>query len=388
MDVHNTRKFLVISVLFIFSVILSSSFSSAAVPEEDCIYYFHGVDCELCASADAYLKELQSRYPKLKINTFEVYQDFDSARLLQQYFNAHNIPEKSQGVPAVFLPGSYLIGSTPVVNLLEGRVKENIDPACPELSPSPWVGVVGEKAPHDVLKTLTFIGVTSAAVSDSFNPGMLAVLLILLSIVTLIKDDVIMIKRTVLFIIASFFVYLLVGVGILARFAQPTTYLVFYKVIGVAALLVGIIRTRTFIQTWKIWRENVNEKTEKWIFNLKKYFLSSWGVILLGFLSSLLTSARLNKIFFIIHSLLTEGEFRAVAVPLLLYYCVLLILPLILVISILHLVREKQKEYALKHTENFSSDLQRAKWKRHNHLIFQFSVNSLMMIVGLVLVFV
>ncbi len=372
----------------VFSLVLIPALSSAANPEDDCIYYFRGADCELCAPADAKIKELELKFPSLKVHTFEVYKDFANARLLQQFFNVHNVPEKSQGVPAVLFPGSYLVGSTPIINLLEGRIKENIDPGCPEPSPSPWVGVVGEKAPHDVLKTLTFVGVTSAAVSDSFNPGMLAVLLIILSIVTLIKDDVVMVKRTVLFIIASFFVYLLVGVGVLARFAQPATYVVFYKVIGVAALIVGIIRTRTFIQTWKIWRENVTEKTEKWIFNIKKYFLSPWGVIILGFLSSLLTSARLNKIFFIIHSLLTEGEFRAVAVPLLLYYCVLLVLPLVLVISLLHIFRERQKEYALKHTENFSSDLQRAKWKRHNHLIFQLSVNSLMMIVGLVLVFV
>lgn len=374
--------------LIVFLLLVSALVPAAAATENDCIYYFHGADCDHCAPAEAQIKELQIKYPELNIQKYEVYQNFKNARLLQQYFDAHAIPEKAQGIPAVFLPGSYLVGSTPIVNLLDGRIKENIDPSCPELDPAPWVGVVGEKAAHDVLKTLTFVGVTSSAVSDSFNPGMLALLLILLSLIALIKDEVTMIKRTVSFILASFFTYLLIGVGILARFTEPTAYVIFYKVIGIAALVVGIIRTRTFIQTWQIWRENVTGKTEKWLVNSRKYFISVWGVVLLGFFSSLLTSARLSKVFFIIQSLLVEGEFRAAAVPLMLYYSVLLVLPLIVIVSLLHLMRERQKDFAAKRTENFSSDVQRAKWKRHNHLIFQVVVNSLMMIVGLVLLFV
>lgn len=373
---------LVLSVLIFLSSIVS------AADENDCLYYFYGSDCLECEPANTQIKELQSKYPALKIEKLEVYQHFQNARTLQEYFNAHGIPEKSQGVPVVLLPGSYLIGSTSIVNLLEGRIKENIDPACPAIDPSPWVGVVGDKASHDVLKTLTFVGVTGSAVSDSFNPGMLAVLLILLSMITLIKDEVVMIRRTVLFVMSSFVAYLLMGFGMLTWFAHPTLYMLFYKVIGVAALVVGIIRIKTFAQTWKIWRQNVTEKTDHWIVKTRGFFTSPAGMILLGFGSSLLTSARLSNVFSILQSLLTEGEFRGAAVPLVLYYCVLLVLPLIVVVAVLHLLRERQKDFVLKHNENFSSDLKRAKWRRHNQQMFQLVINSTMVFVGLVLLFV
>ncbi len=375
-------------ILLVLVILVSVSSIVSAVEENDCIYYFYGSDCPQCEQANTQIKELQSKYPSLKIEKLEVYQHFQNARTLQQYFDAHGIPEKSQGVPTVLLPGAYLIGSTSIVNLLEGRIKENIDPTCPAIDPSPWVGVVGDKASHDVLKTLTFVGVTGSAVSDSFNPGMLAVLLILLSMITLIKDEVVMIRRTVLFVMSSFFAYLLMGFGMLTWFTHPTLYMLFYKVIGVAAVVVGVIRIRTFAQTWKIWRQNVTEKTDHWIVKTKGFFTSPAGMIFLGFASSLLTSARLSKVFSILQSLLTEGEFRGAAVPLVLYYCVLLVLPLIVVVAVLHLLRERQRDFTLKHNEDFSSDLKRAKWRRHNQLMFQLVINSAMVFVGLVLLFV
>ncbi len=377
------KKIVLVLIILVF---LSSIV--AAADENDCLYYFYGSDCPQCEQANAHLKELQSKYPGLKVEKLEVYQHFQNARTLQKYFNAHGIPENSQGVPAVFLPGSYLIGSTPIVNLLEGRIKENIDPTCPALDPSPWIGVVGDKAPHDVLKTLTFAGVTGSAVSDSFNPGMLAVLLILLTMITIIKDDIVMVKRTALFITSSFIAYLLMGFGMLSWFAHPTLYMLFYKVIGVVAVVVGVIKIRAFSRTWKLWRANVTEKTDRWIVKTKGFFTSPAGMILLGFSSSLLTSARLSKVFSILQSLLTEGEFRGAAVPLVLFYSVLLVLPLILVVAVLHLLRERQREFVLKHNENFSSDLKRAKWSRHNQLMFQLVISSAMVLVGLILLFV
>ena len=373
-------------VLVLLFSLLSSLISAA--DENDCLYYFYGSDCPQCELANTHIKELQIKYPSLKIEKLEVYQQFKNAQTLQQYFDAHGIPEKSQGIPAVLLPESYLIGSTPILNLLEGRIKENIDPSCPSLDPSPWVGVVGDKASHDVLKTLTFVGVTSAAVSDSFNPGMLAVLLILLSMITIIKDDIVMIRRTALFIMSSFVAYLLMGLGLLTWFAHPTLYLLFYKMIGVVAVVVGIIKIRTFSRTWKVWRENVAEKTDRRIVKTKGFFTSTAGMILLGFGSSLLTSARLSKVFSILQSLLTEGQFRGAAVPLVLYYCVWLVLPLIIVVAGLHLMRERQREFVLKHNENFSSDIKRARWKRHNQLVFQLVISSAMVLVGLILLFV
>ena len=370
-----------ITLIFLTSIV-------AGADENDCIYYFYGSDCPQCEQANTQIKELQTKYPSLKIDKIEVYQHFQNARTLQQYFDAHGIPEKSQGVPAVFLPGSYLIGSTPIVNLLEGRIKENIDPTCPALDPSPWIGVVGDKASHDVLKTLTFVGVTGSAVSDSFNPGMLAVLLILLTMITIIKDDIVMVKRTSVFIASSFIAYLLMGFGMLSWFAHPTLYMLFYKVIGVVAVVVGVIRIRTFSRTWKVWRANVADKTDRWIVKTKGFLTSPAGMMLLGFGSSLLTSARLSKVFSILQSLLTEGEFRGAAVPLVLYYAVLLVLPLIVVVAVLHLLRERQRQFASKHNENFSSDVKRAKWSRHNQLMFQLVISSAMVLVGLVLLFV
>jgi len=372
--------------IFILTLFLLSSIALAA--ETDCIYFFQGVDCVDCAKADKFIDQLQANMPQLKVEKFEVYQNLDNSKLLNQYFDLYSIPKESRGIPAVFTSNTYLIGSTSIIDFLEGKIKDTKGSDCPSLEEAGFIGVVGEeKETHDVLKTLNFAGVTGSALEDSFSVGLIAVLLLMLALIVAIKDEVEMVKRAAMFIGASFLAYLLVGYGWLTLFSHSAIYLFFYKIIGVIAIIVGIVRVKGFFGTWKVLKENFPEKFTKNLQEIKKVLISPWGVTIIGFLAALLTSGRLNKIFGTLQSLMSESGFRMAAFPLILYYIILLLIPLTVAVVILRFVREIQIDN-LEEKEDNLSDSKKAAWKKHNLKIFKFSVGLIMVVAGLILLFV
>ena len=81
----------------------------------------------------------------------------------------------------MFTSKSYFVGTESITSFLEESIKENEDASCPNLAGNKAVGIIGKAAPFNVLETLTFSVVTGEAIKNMFQPGILALVLILLS---------------------------------------------------------------------------------------------------------------------------------------------------------------------------------------------------------------
>jgi len=370
------------SIVILLIIIL---YSSLGIAESDCLHYYYGSECEDCLEVNAHLDQLQEKYPDLKIEKFEVYLNSENSETLEKLFTAHDVPKESQGLPSIFIPGSYFIGKDSIIKLTEGRILNNKNENCPSEKEEEVIGITGEKEPADVLKTLTFGAVTGSAFKDSFKPGGIAILLIMLALIAVIKDEDIMLKRGGQLIIASYAAYLLHGFGLLAWFRDSQTYFLFYKIIGLIVLIIGIVRIKIFIGTWQKLVKTFDESFKNKIKNVGNYCQTSFAVILIGFLSALFTFDRLSPIFNTLQSLLNNGRWSAL--PLMLFYNFILLLPLIVIIAILRLIREKQQE-EVKEEGKEISDHKKESLIKHHHKIFNFGVSAAMVIIGIILLFV
>ncbi len=365
-------------------LVLPFSLAQEQDGQEDCVYYFTSNDCPTCPETDKHLDALAAKYPQLKVVRFEAYFNQENAQLLRKYFNTFKIPEESQGIPAAFLPGSYLIGDDSIQQLLEGRIKENTDPACPVFEEGDIVGIVGEEiSPQHVIKTLTFAKITGTAFFQSILSATLALFLVFLVLLSTLKKDQVLVKRGILFIIIAYGIYLISGMGLLFVFSAKVSS-VLSKIIALIAIAISIPRIRQFFGPKKARRRTEPEEEKTLRQKLEEFSVSSWGFITISVVTTfclLGSSPRVVEILRILFS--TEGS-RMAALPFILYYNLLLIVPLLILLAVFfvaHITVEKHVQ------KEVFSDLQKVRWREHYHKVLRFIAGIVMFILGVIVLF-
>ncbi len=360
--------------------------STVTGQEQDCLYYFFGKDCVECSETDTFLKQLQVKHPLIKINKYEVYQDAQNAAVLENYYSSYNVPKSSRQIPVIFMLDSYFIGKESIQDLLEGRIKENEDNNCPSMESSEVFGVIGTGSPSNVLDTLTFLKVTGHAIRDSFSAAHLALILIFLAILITIKKDHVMIQRGVLFIASVYVVHFLFGTGLFTGLLNTKANVFFYKTVGIIAVIYGLISIKSFFKTWKVLIDSIPKEVMKNMKTFKNALLSVTAVFLGGFLGGMLSLPDLGVTYVLLQNLFGESIFRVAALPLLLYYALLIVLPLILLLVAVHVIRINLVQHAA--SKGKYHERKEKLWRNHNYKVMHFVVSVVMLIVGLVLIFV
>ena len=379
-----STKFPIVLILAILLVFPAALAISEEQPQTDCIYYFYGKECQDCDQASASLLALQTKYPDLRIEKYEVYRNFKNFEMMKAYFEAYNIAEDSRSIPIVFSKGSYLIGSKAITSLVEERVKNNDDPSCPELvAGQTTVGILGQGQPPNVLQTLTFSLVTSHALQNMFDPSMLALLLVLLAILSATKDKEEIIKSTAVYVAGVFLAYLLFGLGLLSFFYDSQLHYFFYKIIGFAALLFGLAGIQSFFTTWDV---VVPASVRIQIKEVLRYLVSPLGVFMLGLVGGMFTLAGVSQSFYLLRDLFIGDFMRGIVLPLIIYYSAVAMLIFIGLAAVFHQLRSMM-EHAVENQEA-SSDVKRERWRKHYQRVLSFCVRSTLLILGMVLVFV
>ncbi len=372
---------LILTILVVFSTALAVGESEQ---QNDCLYYFYGKECKDCDEASASLLALQTKYPNLQIKMYEVYRDFNNFEMLKAYFEAYNVEKASRSIPVVFSTGSYLIGSKTIVSLVEERVKNNEDPSCPELSAGQnAIGILGQGQPPNVLSTLTFSLVTGHALQNMFVPGMLALLLVLLAILSVTKDKEEIIKSSAIYLLGIFTAYLLFGVGLLSFFYDSQLHFLFYKIVGFSALLFGLAGVQSFFTTLEI---VMPRSVRVQVKEILRYVLSPIGVFVLGLIGGMFTLAGVGQSFYLLRELFIGNFMRGMVLPLMIYYIAVAMLIFIGLAAVFHLLRSMM-EHAVE-TQEASSDAKRERWRRHYQRVLTFCVRSTLFVLGIVLVFV
>jgi hypothetical protein len=352
--------------------------------ETDCLYYFYGFDCEECPQTDTYLKQLQTRFPKIKVEMFEVYFNKGNLKLLQDYFNAYNVPAEVQSLPVVFLPKSYFIGKEAIIGLLEGRIKSNQNPSCPLLEDVNVIGVIGEGSPKDIMGKLSFLSVTGAALKTAFSLGGLALLILLLLVIVAFKDKESVLKKSFLFITGVYAAYLIFGMGFFSWLGYSGIGVYFAKIVAILAIVFSLALIKEFFITWKITFKDVHPA---FIDNLKKFIaviFSTPGCLIFGLVFGLLSFARLNKTYLLIRYLFIANISRGIALPTLLYFILVMLILMILFVVVIYLVKDQLDDKA----EKKSNDEKKVEiWKEHYVKLINFVLSVIILIVGIIVLF-
>lgn len=366
------RLVLLLFVLFTLSTIIISAEDNS---QTDCIYYFYWEDFANCANVDQYIKSIEIKYPSLQVHKYEVYYEKENFKLLDSYLEAYGLSASAQGVPAVFLPGTYLIGEAPILNLLEERIVLNDKNTCPEATAQQAVGVVGAKSSKNVIDTLTFFKVTNSALKDRLKSGSLVLLLIFLPLLAGVADPDLL-KKGGVFIVGVFISLAIFGFGnFIWMLNHPDLGVFFIKILGLAAAIYGVIGVKYFFGSKLVF--NPREKF--------KYLLTYPGFFICGFLVSMLMYTHLSKTFLSMRILAMDPANKFIVIPLIFYYCIVIAMLLVFILLIVYFIREKL--YKLAAQKGWDNTKEFDKWKKHTFSIFHFGMSVFMILLGLYLLF-
>ena len=233
-------------------------------------------------------------------------------------------------MPAVFISNKALIGS----NVIEKELEKNIvyflknEPVCP-LKYNQEEAMAYDISPAKEIK-ITLPAIIIAALADSINPCAFAVLIFLLLYITTLGAAKRALKIGIVYIITVFIVYFLAGLGLLRaiQFIGATRY-VFYAAafISIAA---GAINVKDFFWYGKGITLAIPESKKG---TIEKYVqkASLPAAIILGILVSMFELPCTGGVYLAILSLIARNAY-AMAVPYLLLYNIIFVLPLIIIL--------------------------------------------------------
>jgi len=368
-------------LIFVLIFSLLSIFAFAV--ESDCIYYFYGKDCGECAATDTHLTELQTNYPTLTVQKQEVYYNPENLKTLNEFFTAYKINEDEQVIPAVFIAGNYFVGKQPILDLLEQRIKDNTDEACPSLTDKGVVGVIGQGAPTNVLKTLTFTRVTGSAFANSFSISAFAILSVLFLLLITLKDNDEMMKKGFLFIGGVFLSYFLFSLGLFSWFAASPLSRFVLKVLGLIVIILALTQVKDFLDTLKPLLRKIH--AQRGLQKTMDLLFSSPGVFLLGFIITLFTLPLANDTLLVMRTLFTLNIGRVTVIPLILYHLFLIVLRPAFFILLVYFIRQKLYLQAEKKAPHDPLNIQ--KWYWHYIKVFNFILAVMVILFGIGLLF-
>jgi glutaredoxin len=217
------------------------------------IRYFWGEGCPHCAKAKPFLEELKTKYPELKIDSYEIFKNRKNLDIFVKMAKA--LGKEATGVPAFFIGNVMITGfSEDTGREIGEKVRSCIeqggcDDEMKRIAPGqPETGTIdvpflGKMSTSDLsLPVFTIV----VAGLDSFNPCAFFVLFFLLSLLlhTHSRKRMVLIGGT--FVLFSGLVYFLFMTAWLTLFLLVGNLPVITTVAGLVALLISLINIKDF----------------------------------------------------------------------------------------------------------------------------------------------
>ncbi len=175
--------------------------------------YFYLSGCHECAQVFQDLEYLKKRYPNLQVHAFDVQKDAPLWEWLGEKFGIP--PEKRLTAPAIFVGNDYLLGND--VTVL--KIEELIDKYSAVGAEPFWENWNREEAVSRLLERFRSLGpltVATAGLVDGVNPCALAVLIFLISYLTITgRTRLQLLAVGLAFVLGIYGAYLGIGVGFL-----------------------------------------------------------------------------------------------------------------------------------------------------------------------------
>lgn len=342
--------------IFVLGLLFFSLPSVLAQENYICLVYFTGIGCPHCANTDPFiLEELPQEYSNLVVIEYEIYQQTENAPLLYQYNEEYN---SGLGIPLIILNQEEQIkGDRPILENIEEKIKSLDNNKCPLIDgttvdfdqldisslpgqPKIWTSQGSfskeEVIPQPSKEDFTLAKILSLAAVDALNPCALAVLaLMLVAILTYNPTK----KRNILlaglaFVVSVYVMYLIYGLIIIKSFqliqALTAIRLWLYKILGIGAIILGCFKLRDFFCYRAVCQ--VSPRIEKIISKIT----SPQGAFLVGaFVTIFLLPCTIGPYIICGGILCPLGILKAL--PWLLFYNLIFILPMVAVVLIIYL---------------------------------------------------
>ena len=356
---------------------------SSVAMADSCIYYFYGDGCEGCPETNQFIKDLGTSNPDLNVEKYEVYYSLINTNLLKDYISAYQIPEEAQGIPIVLTEKAYFVGKEAISNLAEEQIANS---KCPSLKDTEVIGIVGESSSKSVLESLTFVSVTGFAMANSFSSGALALLLMMLLILISIGKTEDVLQRGLLFILGVFIAYFLFGMGLFSWFGYSNASSIASKIIAMVIIIITLATIKHFFINWEITLKKCSENFKTNARLVIENLTSVYGTLIIGIIFGLLSFTWLTKPLLSTRYLFMEGSHRLVALPILVYYLLLFILPMLIIVVLVYLIRDYLDHKA---KNKFKDHKRKAeKWEEHYLKILNFVIQIIMLVLAVIILFI
>lgn len=299
-----------------------------------CVYYFYGEGCSHCENVKPLINELEAK--GVEVHQFETWSDNDNRLAMHYLFDQHDVPIEQRGVPVAFTGDKFYLGDTPMLQNLEANLAE-----CPVVPENISMNPAGAEQVSIWL-------LTGAAFVDSINPCAIAVLLILLAGLMATGDKKRALIAGLAFTLAIYIGYLLVGLGLYSAIQFAGLSALFYSLIGIIAILVGLANIKDYF--WYGAGGFVMEIPRSWRPRVKKILdgvTNPIGAFIAGFLVLLFELPCTGGPYLFVLGLLADTTTRDAALPLLFYYNLVFVVPLLIITAFFYFgykrIEEMQK---------------------------------------------
>lgn len=325
------------------------------------VEFFWGIGCPHCAKVEPYITQWEKKYPDVTFKRYEVYKDRGNAELLLQRYSTFNVSEDKRGIPAVFVGQEYFIGDQPVIDNLEAAIQRAV--AAGPINANTNTPTPATDTSNSKLTIWTILG---AAFVDSINPCAIAVLLVLFSGLMMSPKPGRMFRAALAFIGSIYLTYFLFGMGIVYTIHIAGVSAWMTKIVGTVAILVGLANLKDFF--WYGGGGFVMEIPRRWrptMVNLIDRVTSPLGAFIAGFAVTLFELPCTGGPYFFVLGLLAKHTSWASIIPILLFYNLIFVSPLIVLAILI--------------TKGFASTKGVGDWKDRN-------LRQLHLIAGLIMI--
>ena len=215
--------------------------------------FFYLQGCLECEGKKAELEEWVSKFPNLRIGTFDLTKE-ENKTIDEALFHIYHIPESKRTTIKFYIGGDYLTGD----DLRYETFQKLVSKYQGKQAPPPWEKVDqealknGEQRIVERFKKFSLSAVLIAGLIDGINPCAFATIIFLVSYLTFLgKKSREILLYGITFTSGVFIAYLLAGMGLMAGLRQLSGYPVItrgiYLVIAVFAFALGIISLYDYI---------------------------------------------------------------------------------------------------------------------------------------------
>ena len=363
---RNLFAVLVLAVFMSCSGLVTAQDFPVDESNQTCIYFFYGSGCPHCARVEPFIEQMVQKY-NLSIYSYEIYYNRSNLATMHHFFDVYNVSIEKRGIPVVFIGDIYYLGDEPILENLEAKIKELQQCSTNVTNPIGIWGQFSGFSPNEA----SFWVITTAAIVDSINPCAMSVLLILLTLLLSTGERWVAIRSGIIYISAVFIMYLLFGLGIFVVVQQSGQSYIFYKVVGALAVIIGVLSVRDYFVSKAAGKGlgySVPECLRPFLRKLLAEVVTPRGAFTAGLIVTLIELPCTGGPYSYVLGMLAEKTTQEAAIPILIYYNIIFILPLVAILALV--------------TYGFTTTEKAKQWKDTNMSKIGLAAGVLMIILG------